>query len=86
MALRPVGGQHGVLTDLLTRPDGTRETPHNGGDGHHSRALVNETCTDLGDQEDVRRGAHNPEVAGSNPPRYQEVQVRGLIATEAFGP
>src|SRR6516165_11323780 len=23
MALRPVGGQHGVLTDLLTRPDGT---------------------------------------------------------------
>ena len=31
--------------------------------------------------------AHNPEVAGSNPaPRYQEVQVRGVIAREAIGP
>ena len=31
--------------------------PSPAGDSHHSRALVNETCTDLGDQEEVRRGA-----------------------------
>jgi hypothetical protein len=35
----------------------------------------------------MSRWAHNPEVAGSNPaPRYQEVQVSGLIAGTAVGP
>jgi hypothetical protein len=57
-----------VLTDSLTRPDETGETRHDGGDRPELVPLVNETCTDLGDQQDVRRGAHNPATAGPLPP------------------
>ena len=66
-----------MLTDLLTRPDGTAETSHNARDSHHSRALVNETRTDLGDQEDVRRGAHNPAIYRA---RFvpERADIRGL--------
>jgi hypothetical protein len=55
------------LTDLLTRRCGTVETTRVVGDSHCPDCLVSETHRDAGDGGDVRRGAHNPEVAGSNP-------------------
>ena len=37
------------------------------GDSHCAGSLVSKTRRDAGDEGDVRRSAHNPEVAGSNP-------------------
>ena len=64
------------LTDLLTGPDGTRETARDTGDAQRDLHLVGETRRDAGDGGDARRMAHNPEVAGSNP----------APATKARGP
>jgi hypothetical protein len=55
------------LTDLLTRRCGTGETARDVDDGHGPDSLLSETRRDTGDVGDVRRMAHNPEVAGSNP-------------------
>jgi hypothetical protein len=55
------------LTDLLTRRAGTGETTWDTGDVQRGLRLVSETRQNAGDGRDVRRGAHNPEVAGSNP-------------------
>ena len=55
------------LTDLLTRPAGTGETKRDTGDAQRGLRLVSETRWNAGDMGDARRGAHNPEVAGSNP-------------------
>ena len=55
------------LTDLLTRPRGTRETKRDTNDAQQGLLLVSETLWDAGDGGDARRSAHNPEVAGSNP-------------------
>src|SRR5208337_547288 len=64
------------LTDLLTRPLGTGETARDTGDAHRGLRLVSETRRDTRVGGDARRGAHNPEVAGSNP----------APATKARGP
>src|SRR5215468_3741250 len=64
---RPRGQQPRRLTDLLTRPGGTGETLREVGDAQLGDRQVSETRRNAGDEEDVRRGAHNPEVAGSNP-------------------
>ncbi len=56
-----------LLTDLLTRLVGTGETGRDAGDGRQAHRQVSETGRDAGDVGDARRGAHNPEVAGSNP-------------------
>src|SRR6478752_7408477 len=55
------------LTDLPTRPRGTRETKRDLNDAQQGLRLVSETLRDAGDGGDVRRSAHNPEVEGSNP-------------------
>jgi hypothetical protein len=57
----------GQLTDLLTRPVGTGETTWVTGDAERKLRLVSETRQNVGDVEDARRSAHNPEVEGSNP-------------------
>jgi hypothetical protein len=59
--------QHDVLTDSLTRQSEVGETCDNGGDGDQLFALDSKTRCEPGDQEDARRSAHNPEVAGSRP-------------------
>ena len=64
------------LTDLLTRPGGAGETARDTGDDQRGLRLVSETRRNTGDVRDVRRMAHNPEVAGSNP----------APATKARGP
>jgi hypothetical protein len=64
------------LTDLLTRLLGTGETTRDTGDAHRGLRLVSGTRRNTGDVGDVRRMAHNPEVAGSNP----------APATKARGP
>jgi hypothetical protein len=56
-----------LLTDLLTKLGGTWETTRDTGDAQRDLRLVSETRRDAGDGGDVRRMAHNPEVAGSNP-------------------
>ncbi len=48
------------LTDLLTRPAGTRETMRDTGDAQRSLCLVSEMHRDAGDGGDERRKAHNP--------------------------
>jgi hypothetical protein len=65
------------LTDLLTRRCRTRETARDVGDDHYLDSLISETRRDVGDGGDARRGAHNPEVAGSNP--APATMVRGLF-------
>jgi hypothetical protein len=66
--IRKAAGQSARrLTDLLTRPAGTGETARDTGDAQRDLHLVSETGRDVGDGGDVRRSAHNPEVAGSNP-------------------
>jgi len=51
-------------------------------DATRPRNLVSGTHRHGRDKEDVRRTAHNPEVAGSNPaPATKEVQIKGLIAS-----
>jgi hypothetical protein len=50
------------LTDLLTRRVGTEETAGDTGDAQRDLRLVSETRWNVGDGEDVRRGAHNPET------------------------
>ena len=42
--LARAAGPEAVLADSLTRPDGTGETRHDGGETR-SCALINETCT-----------------------------------------
>jgi hypothetical protein len=70
-----------MLTNLLTRPCGTRETQRATGDGLKLSALVSGTHLPDRDQRDARRFAHNPEVACSNPaPATTWTQGRGLIA------
>ena len=56
-----------LLTDLLTRRCGTRETARDADDGRRAHRQVSETRRDAGDVGDVCRMAHNPEVEGSNP-------------------
>ena len=56
-----------VLTDPLTRSTEMERTQRDAEDSGRSRAQVGETGRDPRDHGDVRRGAHNPEVAGSNP-------------------
>ena len=57
-----------------------RETTRDTGDAQRGLRLVSETRRNTGDRGDVRRGAHNPEVAGSNPaPPLPSLQVRGLF-------
>ena len=75
-ARRAIGQKAQRLTDLLTRSAGTGETERDTGDAHRSLRLISETPRNTGDGGDVRRGAHNPEVGGSNPPP----------ATKARGP
>ena len=55
------------LTDLLTRPTETGETARDADDSRQADHHVSKTHRDAGDEEDARRTAHNPEVAGSNP-------------------
>jgi len=55
------------LTDLLTRPTETGETARDADDSRQADHQVSKTYRDAGDEEDARRTAHNPEVAGSNP-------------------
>jgi hypothetical protein len=65
---REVAGQRlYLLTELLTRPAATGETDRDADDRRPEPCQVSETCRDAGDVQDVRRMAHNPEVAGSNP-------------------
>ena len=55
------------LTDLLTRPTETGETARDADDSRQADHQVSKTYRDARDEEDARRTAHNPEVAGSNP-------------------
>ena len=63
----PAGCGTDRLTDLLTTRCGTGETAWDVDDGHGPYSLLSETRRDTRDVGDVRRLAHNPEVAGSNP-------------------
>jgi len=47
-------------------------------DGHQTDGQVSETRRYAGDTKNARRLAHNPEVAGSNPARYEFTHVRAL--------
>jgi hypothetical protein len=67
MSTEPVAQQPHRLTDLLTRPGGTGETTRETGDSCGTNHPVSETRQNAGDEQDARRTAHNPEVAGSNP-------------------
>src|SRR6185437_11040470 len=58
---------HSLLTDLLTRLPGIGKTRRDTGDTRRGPGLVSETRRNAGDGGDMRRMAHNPEVAGSNP-------------------
>ena len=60
------------LTDLLTRPTETGEAARDADDRRPADHQVSKTYRDAGDEEDARRTAHNPEVAGfKSRPRYQ---------------
>jgi hypothetical protein len=63
----PAGEHWYLLTRLLTRLVGTGETERDADDACQAAPQVSETRRDAGDAQDVRRMAHNPEVAGSNP-------------------
>ena len=70
------------LTDLLTRPTETGETARDADDSRQADHQVSKTYRDAGDEEDARRTAHNPEVAGfKSRPRYQARRLsRGDLA------
>ncbi len=74
------------LTDLLTRLCETGETEREADDSRSRHPLLSGTRRNVGDEEDVRRSAHNPEVAGSNPaPATWENGLGSIVSGAVFG-
>ena len=53
------------------------------GDDNGGHTQVSETRRYSGDEEDARRTAHNPEVAGSNPAPATRQNGFGIMDSEA---